>query len=91
MTLHSWIREYVKRYSFVIDTEFKNAVLHIFYEVDGNVKQKKLPYRATKEQLVRCIESIKKEIDYYAKKKERDAKVNEAVREKESAIVYTHR
>lgn len=69
--LYEWIREYIKKYSFITDTEFKGATLFIYYIKDGKKKFKKLPYRATKHQLQACIERIKKEIDYYEDRKER--------------------
>ena len=71
MTLYLWIREYIKKYSFITKTEFKNATLRIYYEKDGKLKNKHLPYRASRDQLISCIESIKNDINYYAIKEAR--------------------
>ena len=69
--LTKWVREYIKKYSFVKDTDFKNGIFYIYYFKGENVKTKKLPYRTTKDQLVRTIENIKKDIDYYKEKQKR--------------------
>lgn len=84
-----WIRDYIKRYSFIVDTKFERAILYIYYEINGTSKYKRLPYRATKKQLTSCIEDIKKEINYKETKKKRDSIVLEQMRQKESVIIFT--
>jgi len=64
MVLYKWIRELLKKYSFVTDTSFLHAKLYIYYEKNGVTKRKILPYRATRDQLLQTIEAIKKDIDY---------------------------
>jgi len=71
MPLHKHIRDDVGKYEDVIRTEFKNATFFIYYEVDGEEKFKRLPYRATILQLQTAIESIRKEINYYQRRKEK--------------------
>ena len=68
MTLHPWIRAYVKKYSFIVDTKFTRGLFYIYYERDGKRLFKRLPYRANKQQLEHAIETIKQEIDYYTTK-----------------------
>ena len=68
MSLHLWIREYVTKYSFITKTEFKNAILYIYYEKNGNLKSEHLPFRATKIQLQKKIEKIKHDINFYENK-----------------------
>ena len=69
--LYAWIREYIEKYSFVKRTKFKDALFYIYYEKNGKDTYKVLPFRANKKQLQTCIESIKKDINYYEKKQER--------------------
>ena len=66
--LYKWIRDYIAKYSFIKFTKFTNATLYVYYEHDGKIKAKHLPFRATKNQLIRTIENIKKEIGYYEDK-----------------------
>jgi len=68
MTLFPWVREYINKYSFVEKVEFKKMSLFIYYKKDGKLFFKKLPYRATKDQVEQTIERIKKDIDYYKKR-----------------------
>lgn len=87
--LYEWIRDYVKKYSFVKTTIFKNAVFYIYYKKDNKIKYKKLPYRATKKQLEFCIERIKQDINYYEEKKERDKKVLELTKLKPEGFLVS--
>ena len=43
----------------------------MFYDVDNTTNFKRLPYRASRKQLISTIEDIKKEINYYEKRKEK--------------------
>jgi len=65
MVLYKWVREFLERYSFVQRVKLQNAYVYIYYELDGEKKWKRIPYRATKDKLMRTIESIKEEIGYY--------------------------
>jgi len=69
--LYKWLREYIKKYSFIKDTKFTGATLHIYYDHDGKEKIKRLPYRTTKTQLIRAIDSIKDEIGFEEDKLQR--------------------
>ena len=89
MTIHTWLREYILRYSFITKTDFKNAVLSIYYEKDGKQKKKKLPYRATQEQVIICIESIKKDIDFVSKQRKRAEMILKEGK-KESAVIFSN-
>ncbi len=71
MALYKWIRNYIRKYSFILGTEFRNATLFIYYKKDGETKEKHLPYRATKDQLIKAINNIKKEINYHEDRKKR--------------------
>jgi hypothetical protein len=89
MTLLPHLRKYTNKYSFIVKTEFKNAIYTIYYEHNGKIKKKRLPYRATGNQLVECVENIKKEIGYKEIKKERDKKVLEDSK-KESCVIFSN-
>ena len=64
MTLYLWIRDYLKKLSYIKAVDFKGTTCYIYYLNEGKTKHKKLPYRATKDQLLNCLEKIKKEIGY---------------------------
>lgn len=87
--LQSWIREYIMRYSFVTETKFTNAILYIYYEKDGKRKCKKLPYRSTRDQVIRCIESIKKDIDFATHQRKRAGMILKEGK-KESAVIFSN-
>ena len=57
--------------SYILKTEFKNGVFFMYYESDGNIKVKRLPFRANQQQLIDCLDSIKKDSDYYIKEAEK--------------------
>lgn len=79
--LYEWIRNYVKKYTFIDDVAFKGGVFYMYYtDSEGRRKSSKLPYRATKEQLERRISLIKKETDFKTVKAERDQKVRESIK-----------
>ena len=59
----------IKDYSFVEDVTSKFGIIRIYY---NNGRYKKLPYRASVEQLISVIESIKVEINYKEEKEARD-------------------
>ena len=71
MALYKWVREYLEKYSFISEVMLMNGIVMLHYKKDGKVKFKRLPFRATKDQLVTCIENIKKDINYYEDKKTR--------------------
>ena len=74
------IRELVSKYSFIKKTEFRNAIFYIYYEKEGKLKYKHLPYRTTEKQLFNCIERIKEDINYYEEKKVRDSIVIDKIK-----------
>jgi len=71
MTLNKWVIEYVQKYSFIKNVTLMGGTVLFYYEKDGKQKFKRLPHRATKPQLQRCIESIKKDVNFYENKKKR--------------------
>ena len=90
MVLYPWIREYIRKYSFIKTTDFKKGSLYIYYDNEGKSKYRKLPYRSTKDQLISCIDSIKKEINYEEKhKKEWKKKLKEKAT-KDAGFAYTN-
>ena len=92
MPLYTHIRELVDKYTFVKRTEFVKTIFYIYYDVNGRERFKKLPYRTNKDQLVRIIENIKKEIDLETDKNKLKLKVNEALendRKKTNAFGYS--
>jgi len=89
MPLYKHIRDDVDKFTFVEKTEFKGARFFIYYKNNGKLKHKILPYRANREQLLDCLESIKKEIGYYEKKRKLDILVNKKVKE-EFMVGFTH-
>ena len=64
MSLYLWIREYVKKYSFIKDVKLKLGVVYFYYKKDGKLKNKHLPYRANRDNLIELIEKIKIDINY---------------------------
>lgn len=79
--LYSWVQEQIATYSFIEKVEFKNAIFHMYYKRDGTQKCKRIPYRATKEQLVRALDSIKKEIGFVEIKKKRDIEIRKKLKD----------
>jgi hypothetical protein len=65
MTLYKWVRDYVETFSFINRVEFKKGRAYFFYTLDGKEKNKMLPYRANKNQLLNMLERIKTETNYY--------------------------
>ena len=66
--IYKWLQEYLKKYSFIDDVYITGSIIILTYNKDGKKKRKRLPYRATKTQLIKCINRIKKDIDYYEKR-----------------------
>ena len=73
--LNKWVQDLIKKYSFIQTTILRGSTLFIYYKKEGKLKNKRLPFRATKEQVLACMERIKEDINYYEDKKERDKKV----------------
>jgi len=71
MTLYKWVRDEVGKLSYVERTEFKGTTFTIHYLKQGQPKKKKLPYRTTKDILLKTLNSIKKDIDYADIKKKK--------------------
>lgn len=90
MVLYLWIREYLKKYSFVINTELKDGRVFIYYKDQyGEIRHKSIAYRANKEQLVALIDKIKKEINYYELRLIKAKEINKKVKSSTSAFAYT--
>ena len=83
MTMYKSVRELVEKFSFVKRTEFKNGAVYIFYDNLKNVERyKRLPYRATKDQLLNTIDAIREEIMYNDKRKSIYEKTNKIINQK---------
>ncbi len=80
--LYEWVRTLIKKYSFIQTTMLRGSTLFIYYKKEGKLKNKKLPFRATKQQVLACMEKIKEDINYYEEKKIRDKKVLELTKER---------
>jgi len=87
--LYSWVQEQIATYSFIEKVEFKNAIFHMYYKRDGTQKCKRIPYRATKEQLVRALDSIKKEIGFVEIQRTRYIKNKEKIKNLNASFAYT--
>lgn len=87
MTLYKWVRDYIKKLSYITRTEFKNGKLYLYYEKDGKEKYETLPYRATPRQVLRKLEKIKGEINYYEEREEywKDKKIGN-----DATMIYTY-
>ena len=87
--LYKWVREQIAKYSFVEKTVFVSSRFLIFYKKEGVLKHKSLPYRATREQVARCIDSIKKEVGYAGWRKREDMRIiGEVKKSKNEDIVF---
>lgn len=87
--LSGWIRDQVKKHSFIEDTAFKNGTFYMYYtNKEGKKTFAKLPYRATRDQLQAKIARIKEDVDFATIKKERDKKIRESIRY--NNVVITH-
>ena len=91
MALYKWVRELVTKYTFITRTKFFLLNFYIYYEKDGVEKYKRIPYRAEKEQLIRTIDKIKKDINYTEEKQKRDTIVKKEIKhdEKNKPIFIT--
>lgn len=86
MTLYKWIIAYIKKYSFVTEVIMKDAIVYIYYKNKNKISYKKIPYRANKNQLLKMINSIKKEIDYQSNKPQH---ILENIKErKEASLIF---
>lgn len=83
MPLYNWVRKEIETLSYIRKVTLnKGSVLFWYYEDDDKNKKllyKKLPYRATKHQLNRLLNSIKEEIGYFEKVKEKRKKIKKEV------------
>jgi len=71
MTLYKAVRDDIAKYEDIKRTEFKGVYFYMFYDVNGVEKFKRIPYRAGKELVIKRIQQIRAEIDYYKRKEER--------------------
>ena len=84
MPLYDWVRELVSKYSFIDKVELQGSMVLLHYKSDEKTKVNKIPYRATRDQLIKRIEYIKNEIRYYEVKRARDQKVRESLKKDET-------
>jgi len=88
MPLYKSIREDIERFTFITRTEFKRAVLYIYYKsCNGMEKHKSLPYRANRDAVLHVIDTIKKEIHYNETKAIRDEKVRVALANEDDTAI----
>ena len=71
-----WVRDLVGRFSFIDKIESKNHYIYLYYKKDDVIKSKRIPFRASRDTLIKEIEDIKKDINYYNKIKVRDYKLS---------------
>ena len=81
MTLYKYVRDWVDQYSFITRTTFKHTTFKLHYEIDDKERAKSLPFRASRDTLVKTINKIKKEIGYIENKKDLNIKVRQAIKE----------
>ena len=86
MPLYKHVREDVEKLTYITRTEFKNARFTMFYNSDGKIKSKSLPFRASKEQLLRALEFIREDSDYYIEEAQKYASGQYNVKNKEAVI-----
>ena len=53
--------EYLTRYSYIISAEIKGIYLYLFYIIDGDLKQKRIPRRASPKHVLRILKRIRTE------------------------------
>jgi hypothetical protein len=80
--LFKHVQDLISKYSFVKGVELKGARVLVYYEKDGELKHKAIPYRADKNMVIKYIKSIKKDINYEQKKKELKDKVDKDMKKR---------
>ena len=74
--LYKWVRDMVQKYSFITRTETRNGMVFLYFNDLKGVEQcKRVPYRASRDRLIKIIEEIKEAIHYYEIKKKRAKRV----------------
>ena len=86
MSLYKHVRDDVEKLSYIERTEFKNAKFYMYYESDGKIKVKTLPYRASKVQLLSALEFIKNDSDYFIKEAEKYARGDYNIKNKKMVV-----
>lgn len=86
MPLYKHIREDVEKLSYIDKTEFKNAKFYMHYSDGDNKKVKVLPFRASKDQLLRALEFIRQDSDYLIKEAERYASGQYNIKNKDVVV-----
>ena len=79
--LYKWVRDLTEKYTFITKTETRKGMVYLYYsDLKGVERNKRVPYRATKDVLMKSIEEIKDSIDYYDKKKKLDKKIKKEIK-----------
>ena len=87
MPLYKHIRDDIEKLSYIEKVEFKNARLYMYYTSDDKMKVKMLPFRSSKDQLLKALEFIRKDGDYYIREAERLARGEYNVKPKNMVAV----
>ena len=83
MPLYKEVRDLINRYSFIEKSRFEHGIFYVYYKHDDKLKSKHLPFRADKDQLIKMIDSIKKEIDYDAQMEKVRKDIKKQIEEEE--------
>lgn len=87
MPLYKHIREDVEKLSYIDKTEFKHAMFYMYYTSDDKQKFKRIPFRASKEQLLDALDFIRRDSDYYIREAEKLARGGYNVKPKNMVAV----
>ena len=60
----SYIISDLKKLSYIKDVKLENGYIFLFYSKDDKMLKKKVPYRATRDMLLKKLEAIQDEIGY---------------------------
>lgn len=74
MPLYKHVREDLEKLTYIDEVVFKNARLYLHYTSDGKKKVKQIPYRIDKNQLLKVLEFIREDSDYYLIEAEKHAR-----------------
>ena len=86
MPLYKHVREDVEKLTFIKRTEFKNGKYYMFYDSDGKIKSKSLPFRASQSQLLAALEFIKNDSDYFLIEAEKYARGDYNIKPKDMVV-----
>ena len=90
--LNNEVLELIKKYTFIRKITRKASIVYFHYYENDDISKKllykKLPYRATKDQVIKMIGRIKDEIEY---EEIRDFRKIEVKKEIEKPLIFSNR